>query len=152
MAPRLPVSDDEDFEVADYEMLSESSESFADPSSDEDFVVEVRHGDIHRLHYDEDQQQQEDHEVVYDLNVLFDEDNVDSDDNSDDNDFNPLEFNNDMSDAEMVDVEEEAPIIGYRDNCFRVNLKTSTQMRLLSHTYSRDIANTDGQVPLGNSY
>ena len=110
MTPRLPVSEDEDFEVADYEMLSESSESFAEPSSDEDFVVEVRHGDIYRLHYDEDHQQEE--EVVYDLNVLFDEDNVDSDDNSDDNDFNPLEFNNDMSDAEMVDVEEEAPIIG----------------------------------------
>ena len=49
MAPRLPVSDDEDFEVADYEMMSESSDSnFGDQSSDEDFVVEVRQGDIHR--------------------------------------------------------------------------------------------------------
>ena len=49
MTPRLPVSDDEDFEVADYEMMSESSDSNGgDQSSDEDFVVEVRQGDIHR--------------------------------------------------------------------------------------------------------
>lgn len=46
------------------------------------------------------------------MNALFDEQS--DSDTSEDNDFNPLEFNNDMSDAEMVDAEEEAPIIGTR--------------------------------------
>lgn len=42
MAPKLPVSDDEDFELEDFEMVSESSESNAEGVSDEEFLVEVR--------------------------------------------------------------------------------------------------------------
>lgn len=42
MAPKLPVSDDEDFELEDFEMVSESSDSNAEGVSDEEFLVEVR--------------------------------------------------------------------------------------------------------------
>ena len=54
---RTPTgSDDEDFEVADYEMLTEeSSQSSDDNSSVEDFVVEVRHGEVHRIRFQDEQ-------------------------------------------------------------------------------------------------